>query len=65
MKQIGLRNAHEEFKNFLKENKKSKTQTVCLPYGKDIDQLIVFLEDMKKTQSHEAVKEDIEAFWQN
>jgi integrase/recombinase XerD len=60
MKQIGLRNAHEEFKNFLKENKKSTSTVVA--YGKDIDQLVVFLEDLKKSQVHEVGTEDIQAF---
>ena len=60
MTPINLRGAHEEFKNFLKQNKKSNSTVVA--YGKDIDQLIVFLEDIKKTQAHDVTKEDIEAF---
>jgi len=60
MKQIGLRNAHEEFKNFLKQNKKSNSTVVA--YGKDIDQLLTFLEELERNQIHEVSKEDIEAF---
>lgn len=60
MKQIKLRDAHEEFKNFLKQNKKSASTVVA--YGKDIDQLVAFLEDLQKNHVHEVAKEDIEAF---
>ncbi|HYM65063.1 MAG TPA: tyrosine-type recombinase/integrase [Candidatus Sulfotelmatobacter sp.] len=60
MKPIKLRDAHNEFKNFLKENKKSVSTVVA--YGKDIDQLIGFLEELKRNQVHEVGKEDIEAF---
>ncbi len=60
MKQIKLRDAHEEFKNFLKQNKKSTSTVVA--YGKDIDQLIAFLADLERNHVHEVSKEDIEAF---
>lgn len=60
MKPIKLRDAHEEFKNFLKQNKKSNSTVVA--YGKDIDQLIAFLQDLEKNQVHEISREDIEAF---
>lgn len=60
MKPIGLRNAHEEFKNFLKQNKKSASTVVA--YGKDIEQLVSFLEELQKNQAHEVSKEDLEAF---
>lgn len=60
MKPIGLRNAHEEFKNFLKQNKKSASTVVA--YGKDIEQLVSFLEELQKNQAHEVNKEDLEAF---
>ena len=60
MKPIGLRNAHEEFKNFLKDNKKSASTVVA--YGKDIEQLVSFLEELQKNQAHEVNKEDLEAF---
>ena len=60
MKPIKLRDAHEQFKKFLRDNKKSTSTVVA--YGKDIDQLIAFLEEVKKNQAHEVSKEDIEAF---
>ena len=60
MKPIKLRDAHSEFKNFLKDNKKSVSTVVA--YGKDIDQLIAFLEELQRNQVHEVGKEDIEAF---
>lgn len=60
MKQVNLRNAHEEFKNFLKQNKKSTSTVVA--YGKDIDQLVAFLEDLKRNHVHEVTTDDIQAF---
>ncbi len=60
MKQVTLKNAHEEFKNFLEQNKKSASTVVA--YGKDIDQLIGFLEEVKKNNVHEVSTEDIQAF---
>lgn len=59
-KQVGLRGAHEEFKKFLKDKKSSNSTVVA--YGKDVDQLISFLEELKKQNVHEVSKEDIEAF---
>ena len=60
MKPIGLRNAHEEFKNYLKGNQKSNSTVVA--YGKDIDQLVSFLEELKRAQIQEVTKEDLDAF---
>lgn len=60
MKPVKLRDAHEEFKSFLKQNNKSVSTVVA--YGKDIDQLIAFLEDLQRNHIHEVSKEDIEAF---
>ncbi|OGH39142.1 MAG: hypothetical protein A3B44_01830 [Candidatus Levybacteria bacterium RIFCSPLOWO2_01_FULL_38_21] len=60
MKTIKLRDAHQEFKNFLKNKKHSNSTIVA--YGKDIEQLISFLEEVAKNQIHEVTKEDIEAF---
>lgn len=60
MKQVKLRDAHEEFKNFLKEKKHSNSTVVA--YGKDIDQLISFLEELQKNHIHEVTKDDLEAF---
>ena len=60
MNQIRLRDAHEQFKNFLKEKKHSASTIVA--YGKDIDQLVSFLEELPKHQVHEVKKEDLETF---
>ena len=60
MKPILLRDAHEEFKRFLKDKKHSNSTVVA--YGKDIDQLISFLEELKKNNIHEVTQGDIEAF---
>jgi len=60
MKTVKLRDAHQEFKDFLK-NKKHSSSTI-VAYGKDIEQLVSFLEVLKKNQIHEVTKEDIEAF---
>ncbi|QQG40800.1 MAG: tyrosine-type recombinase/integrase [Candidatus Levyibacteriota bacterium] len=59
-KQVKLRDAHQEFTNFLKGKKHSNATIVA--YGKDIDQLISFLEEMKKNHVHEVTKNDLEAF---
>ena len=63
MKSIKLRAAHEEFKNFLKDGKKSNSTVVA--YGKDIDQLVTFLEELQRSEPQEVSKEDIEAFLAN
>ncbi len=60
MKNVKLLDAHKQFKNFLKENKLSSS--TILAYGKDIEQLVSFLEEIKKNQIQEVKKEDIEAF---
>jgi len=60
MKTVKLRDAHQEFKNFLKNKKHSNSTIVA--YGKDIEQLVSFLEVLSKNQIHEVTKEDIEAF---
>ncbi len=60
MKQIRIRDAHREFTNYLKENKHSSSTIVA--YGKDIAQLVEFLNDLQKNHIHEVSKEDIEAF---
>jgi len=57
---VRLRDAHEQFKQFLQGNKRSNATIVA--YGKDIEQLISFLEEMQKHHVHEIKKEDIEAF---
>ncbi|MFH1832898.1 MAG: tyrosine-type recombinase/integrase [Candidatus Levyibacteriota bacterium] len=60
MKMIALKDAHEQFKNFLKEKKHSTSTIVA--YGKDIDQLISFLNEASKVNVHEVTKEYLEAF---
>jgi len=60
MKPIQLRDAHQEFTKFLKNKNHSNSTVVA--YGKDIDQLVSFLEELQKNQIHEVSKEDIEAF---
>lgn len=57
---IKLREAHQHFVNHLKERKRSSA--TVLAYGKDIEQLVNFLEELKKFESHEIGKEDLEAF---
>src|SRR5258706_16224906 len=60
MANVKLRDAHDQFKNFLKS--KSRSSATIVAYGKDIDQLISFLETLSKEQVHEITKDDIEAF---
>jgi integrase/recombinase XerD len=55
-----LRDAHEQFKSYLKDKKHSNSTVIA--YGKDIDQLISFLEELKKSNVHDVTKEDLEAF---
>lgn len=57
---VHLRDAHQKFQDFLKS--KNKASATILAYGKDIDQLISFLEEMKKQHIHEVGNQDIEAF---
>ena len=57
---IKLRDAHTKFQDFLKTKKKASA--TILAYGKDIDQLISFLEELKKQHVHEITGEDIQAF---
>ncbi len=60
MKPVKLRDAHEQFKKYLKDNKHSNSTVIA--YGKDIDQLVGFLEELQKAQVHDVKKEDLEAF---
>lgn len=60
MKIIKVRDAHQEFIDFLK-GKKHSSATI-LAYGKDIDQLASFLEELEKHQIGDVSKEDIQAF---
>jgi site-specific recombinase XerD len=60
MKIINIRDAHKEFIDFLKQKKHSNA--TVLAYGKDIEQLTAFLEELEKNNIHEVSKDDIQAF---
>ena len=57
---IPLKKVHQEFIEHLR--KRSRSSSTVLAYGKDIDQLIVFLEELQKAHVHEITNEDLEAF---
>lgn len=58
--QAMLRDAHSKFQDYLKSKKKASA--TILAYGKDIDQLISFLEELKKQHIHEVKSDDIQSF---
>lgn len=60
MKIIKVRDAHKQFIDFLKSKKHSSA--TILAYGKDVDQLASFLDQLKKQNIHEVAKDDIQAF---
>ena len=60
MNNTKIRDAHAKFLEFLK-GKKHSTATI-LAYGKDIDQLASFLEELDKHHINEISQTDIEAF---
>lgn len=60
MKPIKLKDAHDQFRNFLHGKKHSNSTIVA--YGKDIEQLVTFLEELQKHHIHEVSKENLEAF---
>ncbi len=57
---ILVKEAKSKFQDFLKS--KSKASATILAYGKDIDQLIEFLDALKKQHVHEVTSDDIQAF---
>ncbi|OGH12914.1 MAG: hypothetical protein A2776_02375 [Candidatus Levybacteria bacterium RIFCSPHIGHO2_01_FULL_40_10] len=57
---VKIREAKEKFEGFLKS--KNKASATILAYGKDIDQLISFLEELKREHVHEVTSDDIQAF---
>ena len=57
---VKMREAHSEFQNYLKGKKRASA--TILAYGKDIDQLVTFLEDLNKHDLHEVSSTDIQAF---
>lgn len=60
MKLIKLRDAHSQFQRYLHE--KNHSAATVLAYGKDIDQLVLFLEELKKEHINDVSRENIEAF---
>lgn len=57
---VKLHHAHKEFVEHLKGRRRSSA--TILAYGKDIEQLIEFLVELKKAHVHEVSAEDIQAF---
>lgn len=55
-----LRDAHSKFQDFLKG--KNRASATILAYGKDLDQLVSFLEELDKKNVHEVDSTDIQAF---
>lgn len=58
--ELRLRDAHGKFQDFLKS--KNRASATILAYGKDIEQLIDFLETLEKNNIHEVGGTDIQAF---
>lgn len=57
---LKLKDAHGKFQDFLKS--KNRASATILAYGKDIEQLIGFLETMQKSNIHDVTGSDIQAF---
>jgi integrase/recombinase XerD len=57
---VNLRHAHKQFVDHLKE--RGRSGATVLAYGKDIDQLIGFLEDLSKAEAPNVSRTDLEAF---
>ncbi|OGD85885.1 hypothetical protein A2696_03445 [Candidatus Curtissbacteria bacterium RIFCSPHIGHO2_01_FULL_41_13] len=55
-----LSEAHKEFIDHLKSKKRASA--TVLAYGKDIEQLVAFLEELQKANVHEVKAEDIKSF---
>lgn len=55
-----IRDAYLKFQDFLKSKKRASA--TILAYSKDIDQLLTFLEELKKEHIHEIDNNDIQAF---
>lgn len=60
MQPTTIRSAHQQFIDFLK-GKKHSSSTI-LAYGKDIEQLASFLEEMNKHHVHDVTADDLQAF---
>ncbi|OGC54515.1 hypothetical protein A2797_00695 [candidate division WWE3 bacterium RIFCSPHIGHO2_01_FULL_48_15] len=57
---VSLAQAHKKFIDHLKE--KNRAQATVLAYGKDIDQLVEFLQELERAHVAQISKDDIEAF---
>jgi integrase/recombinase XerD len=57
---IKVKEAKSKFEDYLKG--KNKASATILAYGKDIDQLVSFLEEMEREHIHEVSSDDIQAF---
>lgn len=57
---VHVKEAHTKFIDHLKNQ--GRSSATVLAYGKDIDQLKGFLEELKKNQVHEITTKDLEAF---
>ena len=57
---VKVREAHSKFVDHLKSQ--GRSSATVLAYGKDIEQLADFLENLKKHQVHEIATADLEAF---
>ncbi len=57
---VKTRDAHAKFHDFLRSKKRASA--TILAYGKDIDQLMFFLEELKKEHIKDVTSEDIQAF---
>lgn len=57
---IRVKEAKSKFEDYLRG--KNKASATILAYGKDIDQLVSFLEDMDRQHIHEVSSDDIQAF---
>jgi integrase/recombinase XerD len=60
MKAINIKDAHNQFKNYLCGNNRSTATIVA--YSKDIEQLVKFLEEISKNHIHDVTKEDLQTF---
>lgn len=60
MKHVHVRDAHKAFTDYLKN--KSHSNATILAYGKDIEQLASFLEELEKHNVHEVSQADLQAF---
>jgi len=57
---IPLQEAHQKFIDHLKE--KNRAHSTVLAYGKDIDQLVEFLQELERARVADISKDDVEAF---